>query len=1509
MDAPDDDGDLRLQRVSADLLDDLQRSLHPFLWKKTTSGKTRIRQRVRARETDRLISLLEPFQELPQLLDPHLGQLVPALADAFLASLRSRSGLKPPTHPHLLIPLSSAISRLLYTFCKIRGEKVVVRFLSTEMKHLELLLSALEIGNRQEDAHPESRAAWGWEERYTTLLWLSQLLLAPFDLATISSAGTASAVKPDVPGLVWPSDIPSVTLRIVPICIYYLQSAGKERDAARVLLVRVSLRKDMQDIGILDSLVHWALFCLRPSNVEHSSYYYIGILSFLAGILHSSSSTADMNPYLSQISQAIQGISSSDEASFKQIRTSAVARKSIIKVFRTTAVLLLRSASNMASAEMVESGIGHMLESLADSATPVRLAASKALSIITLKLAPDMAVQVVQAVLDSLKQNVLWSQSDSGPRRDLSGVNPSEWHGLILTLSHLLYRRSPPAHILSDILPALLTGLIFEQRSTSGSSVGTNVRDAACFGIWALARRYTTEELLAIPVSMSSKDRDHPSTIQILATQLVISASLDPAGNIRRGSSAALQELIGRHPNTIIEGIQVVQIVDYHAVALRSRAMKEVGYQAAQLSEFYMDGLLDALLGWRGIGDAGPSIRRNAADSVGMLIWAQYSSIPSQSWRQLSFSLDRIGKQMKVLEKRQVDERHGLLLSLASVMEHMRRSFDEKSIFVEHANPSGLAGFIAISIQLVTGILGVIQSTAYRRPELIAEATSRLITAMLTLLQVDVVLRGLEMSPTEENFNEVQLALVKLLRGAITHHTTHPSHLVDLIGNIQIARRAGFVPNEKLLAQATMLISSWLRRNESEVINPASEAAADVLLLLDENTRSSAIQDWITAISEPPGSRSGQDRGVINTLLRVFPITESLQNSISVALHKRWNLGHDIESRAAILNSLTRGSILDTHPEIFVDMVSEGLDDYTTNARGDVGSLVRIEAVRATALVWKNGSSVNAARLSIFNHLLGKVLRLTVERLDKVRMEAQQTTASLIIPRYDTIKFSKLSTSSIEYFNFLLEMQTNNCLLIGPYEHKWSIEMLEGYVSSADTGSEDLIRNSRAALVAFCETGNINLICETLLEVLEKNISNDRILVPTMEAIGFLFDAQIMQRSSLNMLLHPFPKIRNQAAEELFVAKGVGKGVNWAKAGKAEVETLKDALELHHSAFNAPKEVRKAINDSFQGTFRTLKRLDQEMAKNDFLYAFAPINVVTVGGFLAVSYFKNRETTGDLDYMIDPQWAQDDEIKSPLKDAIDLVAQEEKFESEWMNDGLQIWATTAASETIFARAYEQNILLFDGKSLRVWAAPFEWALERKLRRIAYSKRGSKKGDMGDALALFKHFREANGGPLDMEYFQNLNMNGFDMAPEPNHMEKVATEYRDVYKEDLFSSSSYPGSDNNKAYAVRAQHLVEAPSTGTTAQESTQSPYITSNSIPIELIVKSKSNRDGSTYYRCARDGAKDIEVKEEDWIYTERQGCYSYTDKSGTQYYTWTLDVKGKGTEETKGGSKKHRKK
>lgn len=58
MDAPEDDLDIKLQKISNDLIADFDKSLLPFLRKQNAAknGASTVRSRVRARETERLVS-------------------------------------------------------------------------------------------------------------------------------------------------------------------------------------------------------------------------------------------------------------------------------------------------------------------------------------------------------------------------------------------------------------------------------------------------------------------------------------------------------------------------------------------------------------------------------------------------------------------------------------------------------------------------------------------------------------------------------------------------------------------------------------------------------------------------------------------------------------------------------------------------------------------------------------------------------------------------------------------------------------------------------------------------------------------------------------------------------------------------------------------------------------------------------------------------------------------------------------------------------------------------------------------------------------------------------------------------------------------------------------------------------------------------------------------------------------------------------------------------------------
>jgi tubulin-specific chaperone D len=58
METAGEEQEIRLQRASADLLADLERSLRPFLWRTPANGESRIRRKVRFREIRRLLTLV-----------------------------------------------------------------------------------------------------------------------------------------------------------------------------------------------------------------------------------------------------------------------------------------------------------------------------------------------------------------------------------------------------------------------------------------------------------------------------------------------------------------------------------------------------------------------------------------------------------------------------------------------------------------------------------------------------------------------------------------------------------------------------------------------------------------------------------------------------------------------------------------------------------------------------------------------------------------------------------------------------------------------------------------------------------------------------------------------------------------------------------------------------------------------------------------------------------------------------------------------------------------------------------------------------------------------------------------------------------------------------------------------------------------------------------------------------------------------------------------------------------
>ncbi|KAJ5647041.1 hypothetical protein N7490_003413 [Penicillium lividum] len=201
-----------------------------------------------------------------------------------------------------------------------------------------------------------------------------------------------------------------------------------------------------------------------------------------------------------------------------------------------------------------------------------------------------------------------------------------------------------------------------------------------------------------------------------------------------------------------------------------------------------------------------------------------------------------------------------------------------------------------------------------------------------------------------------------------------------------------------------------------------------------------------------------------------------------------------------------------------------------------------------------------------------------------------------------------------------------------------------------------------------------------------------------------------------------------------------------------------------------------------------LKALDAEMGRDERLIAFGPIRVITTGGFLAVSFFQNRDSTKDVDYLIDSEYEREKKIRQALDTAILKISDQLSYNRKWMNNDMAIFVSGPTRRALFHKALEQNITLFNGERLEVLAIPIEWALETKIRRISGSKTHRKiVNDMSDALAFLRYLRTRDNGPLDMESIRTMNSNGFDALPDDWTMRRVASEYRKKYGEDIFHS--------------------------------------------------------------------------------------------------------------------------
>lgn len=1002
----------------------------------------------RSRIRTEVLEQIEPFQSEPQLLDARLKFILPSVVAAFLDYLT----LPPKSDHPECVDLQTAASNILYTFCKVRGSKVVVGFFNNEPRFLEPILQALEKTLAPDGNHAAQET---WQVSYVLMLWLSHLLLTPFDLATISNIQGSNY---DVPGLDLCPGLPHITVRCLKIGLQCLSTSMKVQDAAAAMLVRLSIRPDSQRLHLAESLTESAIRSIHADRLDMPTAVYrqLGSLRVLAGLVTS----ADLDHLVPSIYRACGGLSI-DEGS-TAIGSNAVARKIIIKILRNIVLLSLRSAiangrltSFVQDTSVVEDVIDYLLRSLGDRDTPVRYAAAKAISLIVLELDLSMGHEVIQAVLDTFKEDM----PRQGSAIDFRTASPLKWHGLTLALGHVLFKRTASPEQLPDIVSALMTALQFEQRTTTGSSAGTNVRDAANFGIWSLSRRYSTAELLlADNTALKLWKGSEISVIQAMGIQLMLSACLDPAGNIRRGSSAALQEMIGRHPDHVHEGIALVQVIDHQAVGLRRRAMVDIAGRAAQLHSRYWEAFVDAILGWRGIGSADVLSREAAATSLSNL-----SRTPPAPTKVRV--LDKVLQRLAQSSQDDVEYAHGLISALGGILEESQRHPTANYHVTDHYT----------LWQLVPRLSDYVANFSPRI--LRAELPAAVVRFLAALCRAEVV--------------------SKHIQTPLNQHAIPFGDMESLAESLLARSEEGVLQNLPAFSQAMLSLKRGAGL-QLGCIKPQS-LSEKVLSTSSRNTLIGAgrlITLGALAAIYLPGLTGEQAASAINVIA-----------TVATAIAVEWRI---IAMRAfqLVLKSVaSEDHLIDKHiVERMTGALQSALSDYTIDERGDIGSLVRLQGIACASTMFAVPACTRNVEMM---HLLqAEIIRLSLEKLDRVRLQAAECRR-----RYLGFKRAVTdveSVSTFEYFYDAIEPlrgSVGNAVI--------ETALLKGCISCAGISAESLMMAARDAIADSFQTLDDTRLAThmaTIAGLLKHMIAENDNTHPALEFLAFLLDMQFPQK-------------------------------------------------------------------------------------------------------------------------------------------------------------------------------------------------------------------------------------------------------------------------------------------------------------------------------------------------------------------------------------------------------------
>ncbi|EKM79449.1 hypothetical protein AGABI1DRAFT_120846 [Agaricus bisporus var. burnettii JB137-S8] len=466
--------------------------------------------------------------------------------------------------------------------------------------------------------------------------------------------------------------------------------------------------------------------------------------------------------------------------------------------------------------------------------------------------------------------------------------------------------------------------LYFDLRKGS-HSIGSNVRDAAAYVLWSLARSHDL-------TSLQPYSND-------LARKLVTVALFDREIHIRRAASAAFQEHVGR-TGLFPHGIDVLRKTDFYAISSRQHAFIVAAPQVAEHLE-YRPYLIDHLL---------QVVLRHW--DVGM------REIGSKSLREIcKLNLLELGPSMtrrttELLKSYDICDVQGALLALSETSAAYR-DLDDPEIrdrLLREVSLSPLYKFELSLYPKTFSYLSFVDKDVIfgSRNGTVVAAACQLIGNAITLAEIELKERSsvLDWKKIIDHGLRYRLETVQAAAAAAYAAISEREDLSDDIRRLIKDLKSGLPIFQQSLANVLGLID----------YNKCQRSLSPSLGYLLDQTKASSR----AAIEVRRNSYRALPR-ILHTL------SHNLTNSLSPPM---------VQS--------------------IIDSLLSGLNDYTIDERGDVGSWVRIACVQGLTSCISDLFAVAASvenfeeylPLPKYQHAVAGILKQGVERLDNVRQEA-----------------------------------------------------------------------------------------------------------------------------------------------------------------------------------------------------------------------------------------------------------------------------------------------------------------------------------------------------------------------------------------------------------------------------------------------------------------------------------------------------------------------------------------